>query len=125
MATAVSLAATKESLAGIRLLLIDGKHVEAKSGRTFEVVNPATEEVIATVAEAGAADIDAAVVAARRSFERRTWRGMTGAQRARILLRYADLIDAHAEELSLLETLNNGMPRAFAERSTHGGANWL
>jgi acyl-CoA reductase-like NAD-dependent aldehyde dehydrogenase len=125
MATAVSLAATKESLAGTRMLLIDGKHVEAKSGRTFEVLNPATEEVIATVAEAGAADVDAAVVAARRSFERRTWRGMPGAQRARILLRYADLIDAHAEELSLLETLNNGMPRAFAERSTRGGANWL
>jgi acyl-CoA reductase-like NAD-dependent aldehyde dehydrogenase len=124
MESALSLT-VKQGLAGTRMLLIDGKQVESKSGRTFDVVNPATEEVIATVAQAGAADIDSAVAAALRSFERKTWRGMTGAERARILLRYADLIEAHGQELSWLETINNGMPRAFAQRSTYGAANWL
>jgi acyl-CoA reductase-like NAD-dependent aldehyde dehydrogenase len=125
MASVVSSAKVTDIAGGTRLLLIDGKEVPAQSGKTFTVVNPATEEVLATVAEAGAADIDAAVRAARSSFEKGVWRGMAGPDRARILLRFADLVEAQAEELSLLETLNNGMPRAFATRSIFGGANWL
>jgi acyl-CoA reductase-like NAD-dependent aldehyde dehydrogenase len=125
MASVVSSAEATSIAAGTRLLLIDGKEVPARSGRTFTVLNPATEEVLATVAEAGAADIDAAVQAARSSFEKGTWSGMSGPQRARILLRYADLVEAKADELSLLETLNNGMPRGFASHCVLGGANWL
>lgn len=107
------------------LLLIDGKHVEAQSGKTFDVINPATEEVIATVAEGGAADIDIAVMAARRSFDSGVWRRMAGGERARILLRFADMIEARAEELSILETTNNGMPIAYARHSIAKGAGWL
>ena len=125
MTSAIAPAKVKNTLTGTRLLLIDGKEVSARSGKTFEVVNPATEEVLATVAEAGAADIDLAVQAARSSFEKGSWRGMSGPERARIMLRYADLVEANVEELSLLETLNNGMPRAFALRSVLGAANWL
>jgi acyl-CoA reductase-like NAD-dependent aldehyde dehydrogenase len=126
MATAAaSLAIAKLPLTGPQLLLIDGKRVAAQSGRTFQVINPATEEVIANVAEAGAADIDAAVAAAQRSFDQGTWRASPGPARARVLLGFADLVEAHADELSLLETVNNGMPRAFARYSVSGGANWL
>jgi len=112
-------------LQGTKLLLIDGKHVPSRSGRTFEVVNPATEEVIAHVAEAGAEDVDLAVAAARQSFESGVWRSRSAAERSRIMLRFADLVEANGDELSLLETMNNGMPRSFARNSVAGGSNWL
>jgi acyl-CoA reductase-like NAD-dependent aldehyde dehydrogenase len=114
-----------EFLKGTKLLMIDGKPVAAQSGKTFQVVNPATEDVIATVAEGGAADIDAAVAAARRTFEERTWRGLPAPQRVAVMLRLADLLEQNAEELALLESNNNGMPITMATFSVYGSANWL
>jgi 5-carboxymethyl-2-hydroxymuconate semialdehyde dehydrogenase len=94
--------------APVRKMLIDGKWVEAASGKTFETLNPATGEVLARVAEGDAEDVDRAVRAARRAFDSGPWRRMRPAERERLLLRIADLIEAHAEELAELETLDNG-----------------
>src|SRR5438309_1368192 len=88
-------------------LLIGGQWAEAASGRGFETYNPATGEVIATVAEGGAADIDRAVKAARKALEG-PWGKLSPAEREKILNRAADLIEKNAEELAQLETLNNG-----------------
>jgi acyl-CoA reductase-like NAD-dependent aldehyde dehydrogenase len=112
-------------LAGTKRLMIGGGPVAAKAGETFDVVNPATEQVIATVARAGAADIDVAVKAARESFADGRWRKLPAPQRARVLLRFADLVEENAEELSLLETMNNGMPITMSKGSVLGSANWL
>jgi phenylacetaldehyde dehydrogenase len=91
-------------------LLIDGKWVESSSGETFETVNPATGEVLARVARGNAADIDQAVKAARRAFSNPTWRRMNANDRTRLLLRLADLIERDADELAVLECLDNGKP---------------
>jgi aldehyde dehydrogenase (NAD+) len=92
-------------------LLIDGRRVPSSSGRTFKSLNPATEEVIATVAEGNALDADRAVVAARGAFEG-PWRTMRGAERGRILLRWAELIKRHADEIVEIESLDAGKPIA-------------
>src|SRR5436309_8662291 len=89
-------------------LIINGEAVDAASGRTFVTVNPATEEPICAVAEAGAEDVDRAVKAARAAFDGGAWPKMRSAERARILWRLGDLIIAHADELARLETLDNG-----------------
>ncbi|MGH7814070.1 MAG: aldehyde dehydrogenase family protein [Candidatus Binataceae bacterium] len=91
-------------------LLIGGKWVPAKSGKTFEVLNPANEEVLALAAEGDKADVDEAVKAARKAFEDGRWSGMNPHMRARYLYKIADLIEKHAEELAELETLDNGKP---------------
>lgn len=91
-------------------LLINGKWLNAVSAKTFSVLNPATGQVISQAAHGGAADIDAAVKAARQAFEKPSWRLMSGQERARLLLRLADLIERDAEDLSVLECLNNGKP---------------
>src|SRR5688500_3570037 len=72
-------------------LLIDGKWVDAQSGKTFETLNPATGGVIANVAEADKADVDKAVKAARKAFEKGPWRKMSARQRGAIILKLADL----------------------------------
>ncbi|MCO1367037.1 aldehyde dehydrogenase family protein [Burkholderia multivorans] len=95
-------------------MLIGGKWVNAVSGKTFDTINPATEEVLATVAEADSADIAAAVVAARRAFEAPSWAGISPHARTRYLLKIADAVEQHAEELAILETLDNGMPLSSA-----------
>ncbi len=101
----------KEWLAKPKRLLIDGQWVEPKTNKYFKTVNPATEEVLAEVPEAGKEDVDLAVKAARRAFEEGRWhKKMSAAQRARILFKLADLIEAHADELAQLETLDNGKP---------------
>ena len=74
-----------------RLLLIDGQCVPSASGRSFKTLNPATEEVIATVAEGNEVDVDRAVAAARRAFEG-PWRTMRASERGQILLRLVDLM---------------------------------
>ena len=91
-------------------LLIDGNWVEALSGKTFETFDPATERSLGSVAHGEAADVDLAVAAARRCFddERSDWRRMTPSERGRIIHRIGDLILEHADELALLETLDNG-----------------
>jgi aldehyde dehydrogenase (NAD+) len=93
----------------VKRLLIDGKWVEAASGKTFDSVNPATGEVLARVAEGDAADIDLAVAAARRAFEG-PWRKVKPYDRQAMLLRLADLVERHFDELSLLDTLDMGAP---------------
>jgi len=90
--------------------LIDGKWVEAESGKTFETRNPATDEVLAKVPEGGKADIDKAVKAARKAFEEGPWRKMSPSERARCLYKLADLIEQRADEFAQLETLDNGKP---------------
>ena len=95
-------------------LLIGGKWVAAKSGKTFETINPATEEVLALVAEGDKADVDEAVKAARKAFEEGKWSKIGPHQRARYLFKIADLIDQHADELAELETLDNGKAKSQA-----------
>lgn len=87
---------------------IDGRFVDALSGRTFPAYNPATGEVIADVAACDAADVDRAVRAARRAFESGVWRDLKPAERKAVLLRWAELIRENLQELALLETLDTG-----------------
>ncbi|HKS73910.1 MAG TPA: aldehyde dehydrogenase family protein [Terriglobales bacterium] len=91
-------------------LLIGGEWVEG--AKQFDTINPATEEVLAQVAEASAADVDRAVAAARKAFEDRggPWRKMSASERGRLIWRLADLIEKNLEELAELETLDNGKP---------------
>ena len=89
---------------------IGGQWVPAASGKTFETINPATEEVIAQVAEGDAADVDLAVEAARNAFENGPWSKMDARDRGRLIAKLADLIEDEADELAALETLDNGKP---------------
>ena len=91
-------------------LFIGGKWVEAASGKTFETRDPATEDLLAKLAEAGAEDVDRAVDAARRSFDRGVWRELPPAERAKVLWQVGDMIEERATEFAQLETLDNGMP---------------
>jgi phenylacetaldehyde dehydrogenase len=96
--------------AGPKRLLIDGKWVEAVSGKTFDTIDPATEEKLTDVAEADAADVDIAVKAARRAFDAPTWGAISPHTRTRLLLKIADAVEANAAELAAIETLDNGTP---------------
>jgi betaine-aldehyde dehydrogenase len=95
-------------------MLIDGELVDAASGKTFEVRNPATGAVMARVPDAGPADVDRAVKAARRAFEG-GWRDVTGQERGRILFRLAEKIRQELPRLAELETLNSGKPIVESE----------
>jgi aldehyde dehydrogenase (NAD+) len=90
-------------------LLIGGRWVEPASGKRFKTINPATEEVLAEVAEAGEEDVDAAVKAARAAYTR-TWSRMSGAERAKYLYRMARILQERAREFAVLETMNGGKP---------------
>ncbi len=103
-----------ESRAVVRLrssygLFIDGSFTDPVDGGAFKTVNPATEEVLAEVAEAGPADVDRAVRAARRAYSR-TWSRMSGRERGKYLFRIARIIQERSRELAVLETLDNGKP---------------
>ncbi|MEV7325943.1 aldehyde dehydrogenase family protein [Streptomyces sp. NPDC093970] len=98
---------------GPKKLLIGGDWVPARSGRTVESIDPTTENALVSVADAGAEDIDLAVTAARRAFEDRAWSAISPYRRGRILLQIADVIEAHAEELATLESLDMGAPLAM------------
>ena len=87
---------------------IDGKFVDAASGKTFDSVNPATGGVLTAVAECDAEDVDRAVQAARRAFERGDWSRMAPGDRKGVLLKLADLIRANLEEMALLDSLDMG-----------------
>src|SRR4029077_11071710 len=89
---------------------INGKWQAAKSGKTFDTINPATEEVIAKVAEGDAADVDLAAKAAREAFENGPWGKMDARDRGRLMNRLADLIEEELDDLAALETLDNGKP---------------
>jgi aldehyde dehydrogenase (NAD+) len=106
--------ATADPKSAVRIpqtkLLIDGKWVDAVSGKTFETRNPATEELIAHVAEADAADAALAVRAARAALEDGPWGKMRAADRARLLVRFAQKIREHEDEIVALESLDGGKP---------------
>ena len=89
---------------------IDGEYVAAQSGQTFDCINPATGKVIAQVASCQSEDVDRAVASARAVFEKGTWRDMKPAMRKKIMLRFAEKLHEHREELALLETLDMGKP---------------
>ncbi|MBM4218303.1 MAG: aldehyde dehydrogenase [Gammaproteobacteria bacterium] len=89
---------------------IDGKYVPAASGATFDCVNPANGLVIAQVAYCDAPDVDAAVASARKAFEGGAWSRLAPAARKKVLLRFAELIRKHREELALTETMDMGKP---------------
>uniref|UniRef100_A0A1J3FQH6 aldehyde dehydrogenase (NAD(+)) n=1 Tax=Noccaea caerulescens TaxID=107243 RepID=A0A1J3FQH6_NOCCA len=91
-------------------LLIDGNLVDSASGKTFPTLDPRTGEVIAHVAEGDAEDINRAVKAARKAFDEGPWPKMTAYERSRIMLRFADLVEKHSEELASLESWDNGKP---------------
>jgi phenylacetaldehyde dehydrogenase len=95
-------------------LFIDGQHRKARSGKTFTTPNPGTGEVLATVSEGDAADIDLAVRAARSAYEG-AWSQLTPSNRSKILWKVGDLIEEHAEELAELESLDNGKPKLQAQ----------
>jgi len=92
-------------------MLINGKLVEARSGKTFESINPYTGRVWAVVPEAGDEDVDVAVQAARTAFDEGPWGRMTGTERARLMRRLADLIAENAEHLATIESTDNGKLR--------------
>jgi acyl-CoA reductase-like NAD-dependent aldehyde dehydrogenase len=102
-------------------MLIDGKWTAGR-GTTFPTYNPATGAVIAQVPEATAADVDEAVEAAARAFESPEWADMLPSARARLMLRLADLVDENAEELSRLETTDQGQPLYVSGGSVAGMA---
>ena len=113
---------TRAFLAQAKKLLIDGEWVDAVSGKTFAVEDPATQETIAHVAEGDAADIDKAVAVARRAFESGPWATMLPAERAKLVWRLGDILEAHADELAELEALDNGKPITAARRDDVGGS---
>jgi aldehyde dehydrogenase (NAD+) len=90
-------------------MLIDGKYVEAASGKTFGTINPSTGETLITVPEGDSEDIDRAVAAARRAFNG-AWSKFKPAERQLLLLKLADLVDKHFDELAALDTLDMGGP---------------
>ncbi|MDQ2959580.1 MAG: aldehyde dehydrogenase family protein, partial [Candidatus Dormibacteraeota bacterium] len=115
MAVAASVVAnTRFFTPTTRKLLIDGEFEPAASGKTFDTLNPATGEVLVSVAEGDAQDIDRAVRAARRAFEDGPWRHMTPSERGRIIHRIGDLIMENADELAELDCLDNGKPLSIA-----------
>src|SRR5262245_31029008 len=95
-------------------MLVGGEWVSAASGKTFDVMNPATDEVVAKVPEAGSADVDKAVKAARAAFEG-GWRDATAQERGRVLLRLAEKMRAELPRLAELETRNSGKPIVESE----------
>lgn len=89
-------------------LLINGQFVDAVSGKTFPTFDPRTGDVIAHVAEAEEEDVNRAVTAARKAFDEGPWPKMTAYERSRIMLRFADLLEKHKDEIAQLETWDNG-----------------
>ncbi|MDF7774782.1 aldehyde dehydrogenase family protein [Sphingomonas sp. AOB5] len=105
---------------GAKKLLIGGQWVPAQSGKTFETINPANGEVIGHAAAGDAADVDAAVAAARKAFENPAWSGMNPHGRSRLLLKIAAAIEANAEELAQIESRDNGSPLSIARMMIAG-----
>ena len=93
---------------------IDGKYVDAASGKTFECISPIDGQPLTEVAACGKEDVDRAVKAARAAFEKGVWSEMNPKDRKMVMLRFAQLIDQHKDELALLETLDMGKPITFS-----------
>ncbi len=118
MATATVSVKQDENVTGFvtkpRKMLINGKWVDAASGKTFPTYNPATGEVLANIAEGDKEDINRAVKAARAAFDSGPWSKISPAERGKMMWRLADLIDQHREEFAQLESLDNGKPLKIA-----------
>jgi phenylacetaldehyde dehydrogenase len=95
-------------------MYIDGKFVNAASGKTFPVYNPATGEVMAHVPEAESEDVDRAVNAARRAFDEGPWPRMSASERGRLIWKLADLLEQNLEEFAEIESMDNGKPLSVA-----------
>src|SRR3954447_1198787 len=106
--------AARDFAAGPHKLLIGGERPDAADGRTFETVDPSTGKTIAEVAQAGTEDVDRAVQAARAAFEGK-WRKLPAAARTQQMLKLADLVEEHTDELAELESLDNGKPVGLAK----------
>src|ERR1700728_2760377 len=118
MATASVAVRPNENVTGYvtktRKMLINGKWVDAASGKTFKTYNPATGEVLSNVAEGDKEDINRAVKAARAAFEAGPWGKIAPSERARMIWRLADLLEKNLEEFAQLESLDNGKPLKVA-----------
>jgi len=103
----------RSAVAGLKFrtqAFIDGRYVNSASGKTFVSINPATGKPLADIASCDAADVDAAVKAARRSFDQGVWSRRSPSERKQVLLRFADLIEENLGELALLDCLDAGKP---------------
>ncbi len=101
-------------IASPKKMLINGEWINASSGKTFPVYDPATGNEIARVAEGEKEDIEKAVTAARNAFENGPWKDFTSSERGKIVWKIGDLIEQHLEEFAELESLDNGKPLAVA-----------
>ncbi len=90
--------------------LIDGKWIQSKSGEAIELLSPTHDVLVSRVPRCGRPETETAIAAARRAFDDGPWPGMSGAERARVLNRAADLMEARAEEITFLDTLEAGKP---------------
>jgi phenylacetaldehyde dehydrogenase len=104
----------KEFLHQPSRLLIDGKLVEAASGKTFPVYNPATGAILMQVAEADSTDVDRAVKAARKAFDEGPWSKVSPSERGKLLWKLAELLEKHSDEFAEIESIDNGKPVAVA-----------
>ncbi len=100
----------------IKKMYIDGKWVEGTSGKTIDIINPGTGEVFAKMYESSVEDVRTAIAAAKKSFYvTREWRDMDSQERGDIILKIADKIEEYADELAMLDTLDNGKPLRESE----------
>jgi phenylacetaldehyde dehydrogenase len=107
-------------------MFINGESNRSVAGKTFPIFNPATSEEIAQIPDASEADIDHAVRTSKAAFESDAWRRMPPAARERLLLKLADLVEQHSDELATLETLNQGKLIGFSRMlEVAGGVQWL
>src|SRR5438270_7364199 len=97
-----------------RKMLIDGKWVDAVSGKTFPTYDPSTGKVMAQIAEGDKADIDLAVRSSRKAFDKGAWRKMSSSERGRLIWKVGDLLEKNLEEFAQLESLDNGKPVGVA-----------
>lgn len=102
--------------------LIEGRHVAASDGATMDVVSPIDGTVLTTTAKGTAADMDAAIASARAAFEDRRWAGQPPAARKKVLMKWADLIEAHALELAVMGVRDNGTEIGMALKAEPGSA---
>lgn len=114
--------ATRSFLARANKMMINGEWVEAASKQKFEVYEPASARVITSVPAGDKDDIDRAVEAARKALESPEWAGMTPSDRERAMLKLADLVEANAQELAEIESLDNGKMLAMAQMIDIGTA---
>ncbi|WP_065382863.1 aldehyde dehydrogenase [Hyphomonas sp. ND6WE1B] len=109
--------------AGPKEIWIDGKWQQARSGKFIDSINPETEEKLTAISDADASDIDRAVMAARKAFEAPSWSAMTPHERTNCLLRIANIVEANAAELAVLESLDNGMPLWYSKAGVNAVVN--